>query len=74
MNSMLGHGGSRRKRISGVLSLGARGLNITTEAGDLWVINRDDIDPDLLGRRVTVEGIQAGYDRITVEWLGEMAS
>jgi hypothetical protein len=74
MNSMVGHGSSRRKRISGVLGHGARGLNITTEAGDLWVIDRDDVDPDLLGRRVTAEGVQAGYDRITVEWLGEMAS
>ena len=73
MNSMFGHGSSRRRRVSGVLSHGGRGLTITTEAGDLWDIDRDDVDPDLPGRRVTAEGVQAGYDHINVEWLGEMA-
>jgi hypothetical protein len=58
-------------RVSGELKQGGRGLNILTDAGDLWVIDRDDVDPDLLGRRVTAEGIQAGYDRLTVEWIGE---
>jgi Protein of unknown function (DUF5818) len=72
MNSTFGHSSSRRKRVSGVLSYGSRGLHITTEAGDLWVIDREDVDPDLLGRRVTVEGVQAGYDRIQVDWLGEI--
>lgn len=71
MSSTVGNGNSRRKRVSGVLNHGGRGLNILTDAGDLWVIDRDDVDPDLLGRRVTAEGIQAGYDRLQVEWLGE---
>jgi hypothetical protein len=59
-------------RVSGVLQQGGRGLDILTDAGELWVIDRDDIDPDLLGRRVTAEGMQAGYDRLTVEWIGEI--
>lgn len=71
MNSSFGIGSKRRMRVSGVLNQGGRGLNILTDAGDLWVIDRDDVDPDLLGRRVTAEGIQAGYDRLTVEWIGE---
>jgi hypothetical protein len=59
-------------RVSGVLNHGGRGLNILTDAGDLWVIDRDDVDPDLVGKRVTAEGVQAGYDRLTVEWIGEV--
>lgn len=73
MNSTIGQGGNRRKRITGVLGQGTRGLTITTEAGDLWVIDRDDVNPDLLGRTVTAEGSQSGYDRIAVEWIGEPA-
>lgn len=71
MNSAFGNGINRRKRVSGVLNHGSRGLNILTDAGDLWVIDRDEVDLDLLGRRVTAEGIQSGYDRLHVEWIGE---
>jgi len=35
------------------------------------VIDRDEVDLDLLGRRVTAEGIQSGFDRLQVEWIGE---
>jgi hypothetical protein len=72
MSSTYGNGSSRRKRVSGVLNLGGRGLNILTDAGDLWVIDREDVDPDLLGRRVTAEGTQVGYDRLNIEWIGEV--
>ena len=72
MSSTYGNGGNRRKRVSGVLNHGGRGLNILTDAGDLWVIDREDVDPNLLGRRVTVEGTQSGYDRLQVAWIGEI--
>lgn len=72
MSSSYSSGSSRRKRVSGVLKHGGRGLNILTDAGDLWVIDREDIDPNLLGRRVTAEGTQAGYDRLKIEWIGEI--
>ena len=71
MSSTYGHGSNRRKRLSGVLNHGSRGLSILTDAGDMWVIDREDVDPCLLGRRVTAEGIQSGYDRLMVDWLGE---
>jgi hypothetical protein len=71
VSSLQGSGLSRRRRISGVLGHGGRGLNILTDAGDLWVLDRDDIDPDLLGRRVTAEGTLAGLDRLNIEWIGE---
>jgi hypothetical protein len=41
-----------------------------TDSGDLWVLECDEVDPDILGCRVTVEGVQAGYDRLHVEWIG----
>ena len=72
MSSTFGNGSNRRKRVSGVLNHGGRGLNILTNAGDLWVLDREDVDPELLGRRVTAEGTQAGYDRLRVEWIGEV--
>ena len=72
MSSSYSSGSSRRKRVSGVLKHCGRGLNILTDAGDLWVIDREDIDPNLLGRRVTAEGTQAGYDRLKIEWIGEI--
>lgn len=72
MSSLIRNGTGKRKRVSGVLNHGGRGLNILTDAGDLWVLDNEAVDSDLLGRRVTAEGIQAGYDRLTVEWIGEI--
>lgn len=71
MSSVFAQSNNRRKRVSGVLNDGSRGLNIVTDAGDLWVIDREEVDPDLIGSRVTAEGVQTGYDRLQVEWIGE---
>lgn len=71
MSSLFGNGASKRKRVSGVLTHGGRGLNILTDAGDLWVIDQYEVDPDLLGRRVTAEGTLTGLDRLNIEWMGE---
>lgn len=70
MTSSISSQAKTRRRISGVLSLGTRGLNILTDAGDLWVLDRDDVDPDLIGQRVTAEGTLAGYDRLNLDWIG----
>lgn len=61
-------------RVSGVLNHGMRGLNILTDAGDLWVLDNDDVNPDLLGRRVTAEGTLAGLDRLNLDWIGEVST
>lgn len=61
-------------RISGLLTPGARGLGVVTDASELWVLERDEVDPDLLGQRVTVEGELQGIDRIRVDWIGIAAS
>lgn len=61
----------RRKRISGMLKEGSRGFGVVTDVGDLWVLDRAEVDLDLLGQRVTVEGELQGLDRIRVDWIGE---
>lgn len=60
-------------RISGLLTQGTRGLGVVTDASELWVLARDEVDSNLLGRRVTVEGELHGLDRIRVDWIGEAA-
>lgn len=71
---MFGNGQGKRKRISGRLDLGPRGFNLLTDAGDLWVLDRDDIDNDLIGRVVIAEGMLSGLDRLQVDWIGEAQS
>ena len=70
MSALLGTSKSRRLRMSGVLNHGGRGLSIVTESGDLWVLEREEVDSEFLGCLVTVEGIQTGYDRLKVDWIG----
>ena len=70
MSSSIYNSQSKRRRVRGVLNQGARGLNILTDAGELWVLDRDDVDPVLIGQRVTAEGSLAGYDRLSVDWIG----
>lgn len=60
-----------RRRISGQLDQGPRGLVIITGAGDRWVIENHDIEPDLIGRQVVAEGAVVGLDRVKVDWIGE---
>lgn len=57
-------------RVSGILNQGARGLTVLTDAGDRWVLDREEVDTNLLGQRVTVEGELHGLDRIGAAWIG----
>ena len=60
-----------RRRIAGQLEHGPRGLVIVTGAGDRWVIDNEDIEPDLIGRQVVAEGAVIGLDRLKVDWIGD---
>lgn len=60
-----------RMRVTGPLELGPRGLFIITEAGDHWVLDLENSVPALVGMQVTAEGSLAGYDRLSVDWIGE---
>ena len=57
-------------RISGLLTRGTRGLGVVTDAREFWVLDCDEVDADLAGQRVTVEGELQGLDRIRVDWIG----
>lgn len=70
MSSWSANSGGRR-RVSGTLKHGARGLHILTDSGELWVLDNDDIDQKLLGHRVTAEGTLVGYDRLALDWIGQ---
>ena len=71
MSSEFRNGETRRRQISGLLEFGPRGHIVVTEAGDRWVLDRDECDSDLIGRQVTVEGVLVGLDRLKVDWVGE---
>ncbi len=59
-----------RKRVFGILGRGPRGLILTTDDSELWVIDTVDDVAQLVGRRVIVEGTAAGFDRLKVDWIG----
>lgn len=59
-----------RKRVSGMLSRGPRGLILIADDSQLWVIDTDDEITGLVGRRVLVEGAVAGFDRLKADWVG----
>lgn len=60
-----------RRRIAGRLDYGPRGMHVVTEAGDRWVVENQDIEPELIGRQVVAEGTVVGLDRLKVDWIGE---
>ena len=59
-----------RKRMPGMLDRGPRGLILTTDDSELWVVDTDDDVARLIGRRVIVEGAVAGLDRLKAAWIG----
>jgi hypothetical protein len=59
-----------RKRLSGRLSRGRRGMVLTTKIGEVWTIESDDAPDHLIGSTVIVEGTVAGIDRLRADWVG----
>jgi len=58
-----------RKRVSGTLGRGPRGLVLTT-GDELWIIDTDVDATRHIGRRVIIEGAVAGLDRLKADWIG----
>jgi hypothetical protein len=46
-------------------------MSIRTDAGNLWILQDENLDSGLLGKQVTAEGVLIGYDRLKVDWIGE---
>ena len=63
---------TNRKRISGRLEHLPRGVVIVTDAGDHWVLEDYEPSNEDFGFEVTAEGIVVGFDRLRVEWLGQV--
>lgn len=59
-----------RVRVSGILTLGTRGLLLTTSESTLWVIESDLHVEQLIGQNVTAEGRAIGFDRLRADWIG----
>ena len=58
------------KRVVGILSHGQRGLILTTNEDEVWILERDESGDDLVGSKVIVEGVVTGFDRLRVDWIG----
>jgi hypothetical protein len=61
---------TNRKRITGRLELGPRGLTLVTESGERWVLDGCEPDDNLIGTEVTAEGEVSGLDRLRADWIG----
>ena len=59
-----------RKRVAGILSHGQRGLILTTNEDEVWILERDESGDDLVGSKVIVKGVVTGFDRLRVDWIG----
>lgn len=59
-----------RIRLFGVIEQLARGPSITTENGERWVIELSDGLELPMSKNVIIEGVQAGLDRLKVDWIG----
>jgi hypothetical protein len=70
---MIGMNGSigTRYRLEGLLESSARGLVLRIDDGGIWALDSDASADPHVGRRVTVEGVRSGFDRIDVDWIGE---
>lgn len=65
MNAEIG----TRYRLEGLMLIAERGAVLQMDDSGVWAL---DIFPEQrihAGRRVLVEGIRSGFDRIDVEWL-----
>lgn len=59
-----------RHRVSGLLKRSSRGFVLEVEDGGVWALDLDRNPKAIVGRRVTVEGVRSGFDRLDVEWIG----
>jgi len=63
---------SGRIRVSGLLSHGRRGMILTTNADEVWIVEGEEVADDLIGSKVIVDGVIAGRDRLRADWIGRL--
>lgn len=59
-----------RIRLIGAIQQLARGPAIKTEGGETWIIELSDGLELPANGMVVLEGVQAGLDRLLVDWIG----
>jgi hypothetical protein len=63
---------TERQRIAGTLDRAKRGLILTTDQHEIWVIEAEDNVDSLLGSKVIVDGVITGIDRVRADWIGPL--
>jgi hypothetical protein len=58
-----------RHRRSGRLSTSVRGPILETDYSQIWALDLQARDEKFIAQSVVIEGVQAGFDRINVEWI-----
>ena len=61
---------SGRIRVSGMLSRGRRGMILTTNDDEVWIIESEESVDGLIGMDVIVDGTVVGLDRLKSDWIG----
>ncbi|WP_365704883.1 DUF5818 domain-containing protein [Novosphingobium sp.] len=61
---------SGRIRVSGMLSRGRRGMILTTNDDEVWIIESEELVDGLMGMDVIVDGTVVGLDRLKADWIG----
>lgn len=61
---------SGRIRVSGTLSRGRRGMILTTNDDEVWIIESEESVDGLVGTDVIVDGTVVGLDRLKADWIG----
>jgi Protein of unknown function (DUF5818) len=59
-----------RIRLTGAIEQLARGPAIKTDDGETWIIELSDGLELPANGMVVLEGVQAGLDRLLVDWIG----
>ena len=62
-----------RHRVTGLLLEARRGLILELDGGGVYALDVGGGTREMLGKRVTVEGVRSGFDRLDVEWIGPAA-
>ncbi|GAY22990.1 hypothetical protein SFOMI_3552 [Sphingobium fuliginis] len=52
------------------MSRGQRGLILTTNEDDVWILERNESGDEHVGNKVIVEGVVSGFDRLRIDWIG----
>ncbi len=68
--TMMNAGKGTRYRLEGLLLSSERGPVLQIDDGGTWALDLNNDAQDLLGRRVRIEGLRSGFDRIDVDWIG----